>query len=62
MTGAVYMGIMTLVSLVLNMRRRDRYAALLLFRSLVYLIKCRVLRLTLVDNTRVIAAVNVVLP
>ena len=62
-TGAVHVRIVPVRRLVLHVRRRDRDAALPLFRRVVDRVKRteRVLRIVL-RNTFVIAAVNVVLP
>jgi hypothetical protein len=59
---AVDVRVVALVALVLDVRRRDRDAARLLFRRLVDLVERRELRQPLPACTFVIAAVNVVLP
>ena len=59
---AVDVRVVPLVRLVLDVRRRDRDAALVLFRRLVDLVVRRELRQPFVACTFVIAAVSVVLP
>ena len=61
-TRAVHVRVVTLLRLVLHVRRRDRDPALPLFRRLVDLVEGDEIRQPFVASTFVIAAVSVVFP